>query len=410
MKNIFYIWPHDFRWKNNVLGQRLIMLDSLGVLNVLVRNSKCLPNNLDLNINVYAYGISSRVNEYISMITYIIELIWILSFKRLCGYISRQDIVYTNFEYSILVGIWSKQVLGMKWVADFFDDPRRGYYNASMRKASKFRILCEKYLLRISRSFLKKADLVICNSPDTERGLAAILIGQFKVEEDKMITVPGGVHEQYIASCLNDPTLNQIASKVLKDNGIEEKNYIYLVGHINSDVSGVSDVLKALRVLLQEGFPYHLVLAGFCKPRERVWLETAVERMHLSGRVHYLGVVDQPLSYVFMKRAGFCICPYKTEGRDDYKTAYPIKLLEYLTVGAPTITIQTPITEQIVNDFGAGELMAVSSESNIVCLIKCLISSGSSGSQVIPPMAYRWININNTLRMSLEKYVMGGHS
>jgi glycosyltransferase involved in cell wall biosynthesis len=409
MKNIFYIWPHDFRWTNNVLGQRLIMLDSLGVLNVLVRNSKSPPLSLDMNISINKYGVNGHLNEYISIIIYLLLLICVLSFKRLCGYIKASDVVYTNFEYSILVGIWAKEILGMKWVADFFDDPRRGYFNASLRKAPRLRILSEKCLLEIYQFFLKKADLVICNSPDFQRGLAPILVKQFKVEENNMIAVPGGVHEEYIASCLNDPTLNAIASNLLNKNGIEEKKYIYLVGHINADVSGVSEVLKALRLLLQEGSPYHLVLAGFCKPRERVWLETTVARMKLSGYVHYLGVVEQPLSYVLMKRAGFCICPYKTEGRDDYKTAYPIKLLEYLTVGAPTITIQTPITEQIVKDFGAGELIPIASESHIVRLIESLIVRGFSGSRVIPPVSYRWLHINNTLRMALEQKVMGGH-
>jgi glycosyltransferase involved in cell wall biosynthesis len=410
MNRILYIWPHDFRWKNNVLGQRLVMLESLGVLDVLVRKSKWLPRNLDFNIRVSTFGLSAGINEYISIATFILSIIGVLSLKRLCRYINSSDVVYTNFEYSILIGIWAKEILGMKWVADFFDDPRRSYFNASMRNAPKLRVLGEKYLLGIYRYFLKRANLVICNSPDSERGLAPVLVKQFEVEEDIMITVPGGVHEQYITSCLNDPMLNQTASNLLKENGIEEQEYIYLVGHINSDVSGVSNVLKALGTLLQEGFHYHLVLAGFCKPRERIWLETVVEKMGLSRYVHYLGVVEQPLSYIFMKRAGLCICPYNTEGRDDYKTAYPIKLLEYLTVGAPTITIQTPITEQIVNDFGAGELMAASSESNIVRLIKAMNSKEFSRSQRVAPAVYRWMNINHTLRTALEKKVMAAGS
>jgi glycosyltransferase involved in cell wall biosynthesis len=406
MNNIFYIWPHDFRWKNNVLGQRLIMLDSLGLLKVLVRRSKWLPINLGLNIRISVHGLSARINEYVSITTYILSVIFFLSVKRVLGTISRSDIVYTNFEYSILIGIWAKEVLGMKWVADFFDDPRRGYFNASLRKAPKLRVIVEKNLLGIYRYFLKQADLVICNSPDFQRGLAPVLVSQFKVEKARMITVPGGVHEQYIESCLSDPELNKTAGNFLKEKGIEEKGYIYLVGHINSDVSGVHNVLRALRILLQEGFPYHVVLAGFCKPKELIWLQAVVERMGLSGYVHYLGVVEQPLSYVFMKNAGCCVCPYNTDGRSDYMTAYPIKLLEYLTVGAPTIAVQTPITEQIVIDFGSGELVPSSSEWNLVRLIKALHAKGFPGSQGVVPVAYRWMNINKTLRTALEKMVI----
>ncbi len=192
----------------------------------------------------------------------------------------------------------------------------------------------------------------------------------------------------------------------MEENGILGKKYIYLVGHINSDVSGVHNVLKALRTLLQEGMDYHLVLAGFCKSKERIWLETVVQTMALSDRVHYVGVVDQRVSYLLMKTADFCLCPYKTEGRDDYMTAYPIKLLEYLTVGASTITVQTPITEQIVNDFGSGELMPNSSEADLVRLIKAMNLKDRSGSQGIVPEAYRWMNINKALQTSLASMVL----
>ena len=410
MSNIFYVWPHDFRWKNNVLGQRLIMLHSLGALTVLVRRSKWLPSNLDLDIKTRSCGVSAHFNEYISIVTYIISVICFLSFRRLFGYISSGDVVYTNFEYSNVIGIWAKEILGLKWVADFFDDPRRGYFNASLRKASKWRVLLERHLLKIYRYFLKKADLVICNSPSLESGLATVLINQFMIEEKNIIAVPGGVHEGYITHCLNDPDLNEIGYSVLREYGLKDKDYIYIVGHINSDVSGIYNVLKAIKILVDEGSLYHLVLAGFCKHKELIWLRSVVNRMDLSDHVHYLGVVDQPLSYVLMKNARICICPYNTNGRDDYKTAYPIKLLEYLTVGVPTITMQTPITEQIVKDFGAGELISTSSGFNIVCSIRSLDSKERSSGPQSPPLAYRWRHINNLLRSSLERRVIGVRS
>lgn len=406
MSNIYYIWPHDFRWKNNVLGQRLIMLDSVGTLHVLARRSKWLPMNLDFKINITLYGISSKVNEYISILTYIMSVLCFLTFKRLLGYISSSDVVYTNFEYSNIIGIWAKEILGMKWVADFFDDPRRGYFNAYLRSAPRWRVFLERTLLVLYRGFLHKADLIICNSPDSEIGLAPVLVKQFMVEKEKLLAVSGGVHDEYIKSCLEDPLLKQAARTLMKENGILGENYIYLVGHINSDVSGVHNVLKALRTLLREGIDYHLLLAGFCKRKEQVWLETVVQAMALSDRVHYAGVVDQRVSYLLMKEAGLCICPYNTEGRDDYLTAYPIKLLEYLTVGAPTITVQTPITEQIVNDFGSGELMPSSSEADLVHLIKALNSKDGSGSQGNVPVSYRWVNINKTLQKSLASRVL----
>ncbi len=182
MSNIYYIWPHDFRWKNNVLGQRLIMLDSVGTLHVLARRSKWLPINLDFKTNITLYGISSRINEYISIVSYIVSVLCFLSFSRLLGYIRSSDVVYTNFEYSNIIGIWAKEILGMKWVADFFDDPRRGYFNASFRRAPRWRVFLERSLLVLYRGFLHKADLIICNAPDSERGLAPVLVKQFMVE------------------------------------------------------------------------------------------------------------------------------------------------------------------------------------------------------------------------------------
>jgi glycosyltransferase involved in cell wall biosynthesis len=406
MNTIYYIWPHDFYWKNNVLGQRLIMLNPLGKLHVCARKSKRLPLNLGINVNISIYGLSSAANEHISLITYIFSIIINLTIKRLCGYITRSDIVYTNFEYSNIIGIWAKQVLRLKWVADFFDDPRKGYLNAILPRAPKWRVHLEKGLLRIYRCFLSKADLVICNSPDLQRGLAPVLLKQFMIDERKMVTVPAGVEQDYIAGCLKDPVLHQIACDLLQEKGIAEKGYIYIVGHFNSDVSGVDAVLKALRILLQEGFNYHLILAGFFKQKEQVWFESTVKARGLSHYVHYLGVVDQPLSYILMKKSGVCVCPYDTEGRDDFKVAYFIKLLEYLTTGASTISIKTPITCEIVNDFGAGELFSNACEGDIVDSLRGLKTKKVSLNSVKVPDKYKWSNINSILRDTMCRQVI----
>ena len=61
MKNeIYYIWPHDFRWRNNVLSQRIIMLSSLGSVKVIHRKGKRLPVNLNCNYELVTLGIDSK--------------------------------------------------------------------------------------------------------------------------------------------------------------------------------------------------------------------------------------------------------------------------------------------------------------------------------------------------------------
>jgi glycosyltransferase involved in cell wall biosynthesis len=279
----------------------------------------------------------------------------------------------------MIIGIWSKYVLGMTWVADFFDDPRRGFFNASSRKLPMWRVIVERALLSLYRHFLKGADLVTCNAPDVETGLARVLSGEFRVDTRKLIAVPCGVDEEYIAACLRDPRLNEQASEILTVNGLKNRRYIYMVGHINSDVSGVDTLLQSVAALKNHSLEYHLLLAGICKPNQLVWLNSTIRQMNLSLHVHYLGEINQPLSYILIERAAVCVCSYKTKDREDYQTAYPIKLLEYLTVGVPTITVETPITRLIVSDFESGILVPSSSEREITESVKSLALSRARG-------------------------------
>jgi glycosyltransferase involved in cell wall biosynthesis len=402
MHNIFYIWPHDFRWRNNVLGQRLIMLRPLGNLKLLVRRYKRLPQGLNLDFSIYYFGLHHKLSDYISLLTYIFSVLIQLTIQRLCNLISSSDIVYTNYEYSIIIGIWSKYVLGMTWVADFFDDPRRGLFNASSRMLPRWRVIVERGLLSLYRRLLKGADLVVCNAPDVETGLARVLRGGFRVDMQKLVAIPCGVDKEYIADCLRDPLLNEQASDLLRGKGLENQKYIYMVGHINSDVSGVDALLQAVATLNSQGLEYHLLLAGVCKPKQLVWLRTSIREMNLYSHVHYVGEINQSLSYILMEHAAVCVCSYKTKDREDYQTAYPIKLLEYLTVGVPTVTVETPITRLIVNGFESGVLISSSSERDITESVKSLALTGARGPSPTVPLTYRWNAINEALRIALS--------
>jgi glycosyltransferase involved in cell wall biosynthesis len=250
---------------------------------------------------------------------------------------------------------------------------------------------------------LKDADLVICNAPNAESGLARVLRSEFRVGMEKLIPVPCGVDKEYITTCLSDPLLNQQACDLLRSNELEGRKYIYMVGHINSDVSGVDSLLRAVSNLNNHGFDCHLLLAGICKPKQLAWLNTSICGMNLSSHVHYLGEINQPLSYVLMRHAMICVCSYKTKDREDYQTAYPVKLLEYLTVGMPTVTVETPITRLIVKDFESGVLISSSSEQELAQSIRSLYSTMASGLCAAVPFAYRWEVINGALRTALSK-------
>jgi glycosyltransferase involved in cell wall biosynthesis len=406
MTDIYYLWPYDLYWKNNVLGQRLIMLHPLGNLRVCTRHFRRRPVDLGINVSISRYGLSLNTHDYLSLASYIISMIFHLSIMTISGSIKASDIIYTNFEYTNIIGIWAKKILGLKWVADFVDDPRKGYLNASLPRAPQWRVYFEILLIRIYQHFLREADLVICNAPDYQSGLAPILVKQFRVEEKKLVTVPGGVQDDYIAACLKDPKLNHIAHSLLQDKGITKKQYIYLVGHLNPNVTGVHSVIKALKILVDDGYKYHFILAGFFKHRDYLWFKETVCVMGLSEYVHYIGVVDQPLSYILMNMSGVCICPYDIRGREDFQVAYFLKLLEYITVGAPTITIQTPITLQIVNDFGIGDLIPCSCDKIIAERILTIMQRSASINTTKVPDKYKWYNINTTLSKALTSRVI----
>jgi len=404
MKNeIYYIWPHDFRWRNNVLGQRIIMLSSLGSVKIIHRKGKRLPVNLNCNYELVSLGIDSKYSDYLSLLTYIAGCIYYLSSKKIFSKINKNTVIYTNFEYSIIVGIYSKKVLSMRWIADFFDDPHRNFLNVFHRGASKWRCMIEKSLLKIYKHFLIKADLVICNSPNLKIALGHDLLKAFNLDKTKMVAVPSGVCLEYLSTCIQDTSLNNAVSLMLKQKNVWNK-YIYFVGHLNRYTSGIYELLNAVELLKKRNINYHVILAGICKRKEKEWLNRLLNELNLQSTVNYIGIVDQRLSYMLMKRSAICICPYQTENRSDYETAYPIKLLEFLAIGVPTIAVETTVTRKIINDFGYGVLLPKCSVSNIVSGIELIANyDQSKKTEVRVPDTYRWENINRKLQKSIKK-------
>lgn len=377
------------------------MLSTLGMLKIIHRKGKRPPSDLNCNYEIITLGIDSKHNDLLSLLSYILSCICYFTLKRIVGEINKNTIVYTNFEYSIIVGIWSRTILRLRWIADFFDDPHRTFLNALYKGVSKLRYTIEHYLLKLYKQVLSRADVVICNSPNLRVGLGAILLKDFNLDKRKLIPVSSGVCVDYILSCTQDTDLNNSVSKILKDNKVSMQ-YIYIVGHFNRYTSGVYELLKAVEILREENMKFHVVLAGICKKEEKIWLDGVLSKLNLQTIVSYIGIVDQPLSYVLMKKAAICMCLYQTEQRPDYETAYPIKLLEYLTIGIPTISVSTTITKEIIKKFGYGVLIPKCSVTDIVSGVKAISKYERKKTAPCIPETYQWKNINRGLRASIQ--------
>jgi glycosyltransferase involved in cell wall biosynthesis len=129
----------------------------------------------------------------------------------------------------------------------------------------------------------------------------------------------------------NYPILNNA-----EDNINSEKIYDFVyVGGIHPE-KGIEVLIKAISLFKKRDVTA-LIVGQFIKKYTLRDLEKCIEKHHLTSKIKYGGVVEQSEINNILESAKFGFCMHNPK-ISRYTKALPIKLLEYLKAGLPTIT------------------------------------------------------------------------
>lgn len=246
----------------------------------------------------------------------------------------RPDIVHAHLHEGALIGYPIARALGVPLIFDF-----QGSLTSEMldhefirRDSPLFRPL--RWLEgRINGA----ADAILTSSHNA----AELLVEQFNVPIERVLAVPDAVDPAAFAPWWALEPAGRARARAELGIPADRKVVIYL--GLLAEYQGSGHLLRAAARISGRRDDVHFLLRGF--PGERRYQEYARE-LGIADRVTVLGGIPYEQAPAYLALGDVAVSPKlsETEGNG--------KLLNYMAVGLPTVTFQTPVSRELLGPLG----------------------------------------------------------
>ncbi len=251
-------------------------------------------------------------------------------------------IIYSTYEPITLITAYWVHMLGMKWVADIYDDPKKIIILLQQSKnIFSYIKLCLRWIeYGYAKILLKKADLVVTLiKTEVEQN--------YFVRKDKILHITNGVNLSV-----------KFPKSVIKE---ESPFTIIYVGTVETmRLRNVPDILYSLYKKI--GF-FKFICIGYQTNNGYKWLNNKVQAKCAEIALEIKGVLPYEEVLQNIAQAHVCICPYPNIG--DLNPAYPIKIFDYMAMGKPIVATRLRGIKEILQDGVDGFLVAPNSSEEM---------------------------------------------
>ncbi|HEY3189293.1 MAG TPA: glycosyltransferase family 4 protein [Solirubrobacteraceae bacterium] len=246
----------------------------------------------------------------------------------------RPHLIHAHLHEGALIGLPIARALGVPLVFDF-----QGSLTSEMldhefidRDSPFFRPL--RWLERRINRF---ADVILTSS----HAAAALLVEQFGVPRERVHPVPDAVDAERFAPRWSYPEDERARLRHQLGVPIDARLVVYL--GLLAEYQGSGHLLRAAARLCARRPDVHFLLMGY--PGQRRYQEHA-ELLGIADRVTFTGRVPYEQAPAHLALGDVAVSPKlsETEGNG--------KLLNYMAVGLPTVTFDTPIGREILGPLG----------------------------------------------------------
>ncbi len=246
----------------------------------------------------------------------------------------RPTVVHAHLHEGALIGSPISRILRVPLLFDF-----QGSLTSEM--------LDHKFLRRTSRLFRplrtlegiinKAADRIITSSSNA----ADMLAQEFGYPAERIITLPDSVDTEVFAPRAAAPQAALHELRVRWRLPVDRPLVVYL--GLLAEYQGTGLLLEAAAQLLAQGVQAHFLVMGF--PGEADYRAQAAQ-MGLSEHMTFTGRIPYEEAPHYLALGDIAVSPKmsETEGNG--------KLLNYMAVGLPTVTFDTPVAHELLGDAG----------------------------------------------------------
>lgn len=237
------------------------------------------------------------------------------------------DCVYTAWDTSgMLCGLIAKS-LGLKWVADIWDDPEKEIINLPDGLGRSLKLAVNR---RLTKRFLGRADVIISLLPD-------VLRDRYRIPAEKTIIHTNGVDLKRLNAVRQShrPLQRDQTLRIIYTGPLEYNRLFHL--------PAIVERMNRLEM------PWEMSLVGpHFSQQDLDWLKKQCMPVG-AGRVKI--ITEKPFedTVQMIIESDICICPYPTN-RADLANAYPIKIFEYMALKKPVVMFKLPKMTEILVD------------------------------------------------------------
>jgi len=315
---VLAVVPTDCSFEHMAVNQRLRALVEVAEVDIIASYPASFPLDLRNRARIRGFLLSEHIP--IAAARLLVFSAQVAVWAALQRIRRPYRIIYTFQDTSACVGLIMRGQ-GTRWVMDILDDPSLELRNAEQQgrrlKAAVLR-LRGRLIGRMPRS----ADLVVTIGCADEDPLPLMIRQRYRVRQDRLLPLP---------QAINTADLAAAARPYRPPSG---KRTVFYVGWVSA-LRGVDTLIQAADLLRGKGENLELRLAGTLKDSE-VGLRGDIEARPY---VSYLGILPSAKVRAEVLSADICCCPFPD--REELAPVQPVKVLEYLALGRPTVGSRT---------------------------------------------------------------------
>lgn len=244
-------------------------------------------------------------------------------------------------------------------------------------------------MILINRSAMKSARLIFAQSQGTKEEIRRT----FGIDERRIMILPNCVDVSYFQETQN---LHVKVGLLREKYGIGNRKVMLFLGTMSKG-RGVDIILKSIPEIKSKGYDILAMLVGRVNIRDE--LDKTIRDLGIQHNVVFVGEVPHEDVLIYLSVADVAIGPLEIPPT---RCTLPVKVLEYMAAGKPTIAIRYSVPEELIIHGFNGLLLSKSDEKEFANAVLYLLANAHEAER-LASNAHKYVLQNYGVELVVDR-------